>query len=147
MIVRAEFAHLEAIACAVSKQDADELRRVYGMSVAESLRRNMAASLETWTMFAGEEALAIFGVAPVSVMERRGEFWIVATSRICRHRLAFARQCKAFLPRLLSAWDEMACVLEHERADVVRWASWLGARITPINSTLSVMQLCPQPQE
>lgn len=141
MIVPTQSTHLPLIAAAVSQAGTQELAEVYGMTVHESLRRNVAASLESWTMFSQGDALCLFGIAPVSVMHKQGEFWIVSTTHIARHRFAFARLCKTFLPLLLSSWEEVSCVLEHQRSDVLRWALWLGAKVTPIDQRLSLMRL------
>ncbi len=147
MIIPAHVAHLPLITAGVSDIGRRELAEVYGMTPEESVRRNLAASSESWTMFAGADALAMFGVAPISLISRQGEFWIVSTTHICNHRLAFARMCRQFLPRLLRDWDEVLGVLEHNRADVVRWAEWLGVQITPRNDRLSEMRLCLKPLE
>lgn len=142
MIVPAHITHLSLLAPHVTAEGRRELEEVYGMTPREALRRNMAASSEAWTMFAGADVLCMFGVAPLSVMDRSGEFWIVSTEYICRHRLAFARMCKRFLPQVLRNWEEVRGALEHQREDVVHWARWLGAEITPLNDRLSEMRLC-----
>jgi hypothetical protein len=118
-----------------------ELAAVYDMTPAEALRRNLAASSEAWTMFADDEVLAMFGVAPLSILERKGEFWIAGSVNICRHKLSFARQCRRFLPQLLKNWSEVVGILEHQRADVVRWAQWMGVQITPRDMRTSFMSL------
>jgi hypothetical protein len=141
-IIPARPAHVPLVESCVTAEGARELSEVYGLTPHESLRRNLAASSEAWTMFAGEDALCMFGVAPLSILESHGEFWIVGTTHICRHRLAFARSCRLFLPRLLQNWSMLSGTLEHQRQDVVRWARWLGVEITPIDARLSGMRLC-----
>ena len=146
MIIPTQPEHVALVAPFVSADGVRELAEIYGMSVEEGLRRNLKSST-AWTMFCGPQVLAIFGIAPVSVMEGTGEFWIVSTTHICAHRIAFARQCRRFLPKMLEGWSEVACVLEHGRKDVLDWAQWLGAKVTPINDRLSRMVLCPlQPE-
>lgn len=118
-----------------------ELAEVYGMSAEECLRRNLAASTEAWAMVKGETVLCLFGVAPLSVLEGLGEFWIVSTSHICGHRFAFARACRKFRPLLLERWSELRGVVEHSREDVVTWARWLGAEILPRDTRMSFFVL------
>jgi len=139
MIIPAHESHIARLV--VPEAGAAELSQVYGMTLEEAMRRNLASSAEAWTMFSGEDVLCMFGVAPLSVMERRGEFWIVGSVNICRHRIAFGRQCRRFLPQLLANWDRLDGLLEHGRPEVVKWAQWLGTKITPVDARLSAMQL------
>lgn len=139
MILPAHVAHVQFLH--LTPDGIAELASVYAMTPAEALRRNLAASSEAWTMFADNEVLAMFGVAPVSILERKGEFWIAGSVNICRHKLSFARQCRRFLPQLLAHWSEVVGVLEHHRADVVRWAQWMGVEITPRDARTSFMSL------
>lgn len=113
-----------------------ELAEVYGMSGEESLRRNYAASSEAWTMVKGEAVLCLFGVAPLSILEGIGEFWIVSTTHICSNRFAFARMCRKFRPQIMMRWGELRGVIEH-REDVLTWARWLGAELAPRDTRTS----------
>lgn len=137
MIIPARSAHFPLIE--LTPEGARELTEVYGMSLEETLRRNLAGSTRAWTMFCGTQVLCMFGIAPLSVLEGKGEFWVVGTVNICRHRLSFARQCKRFMPQLMADYREVWGVLEHGREDVVRWARWLGVEITPRDERLSDM--------
>jgi hypothetical protein len=94
-------------------------------------------------MFAGEAVLAMFGIAPVNLLTRTGEFWIAGSIHICRHKLSFSRQCRRFLPTMMQPWAEVVGLLEHDRADVVRWAQWLGVTLTPRDARTSFMSLKP----
>lgn len=141
MIITAHESHVGLITRALPPAGITELAEVYRMTPEEAMRRNLASSTEAWTMFCGTEALAMFGVAPLSIMERRGEFWIAGTTHICQHRIAFGRMCRKFLPTLLANWDRLDGVLEHGRPEVVKWAQWLGTKITPLDTRLSTMQL------
>lgn len=145
MIIPATTAHLSLVEPYVSAEGVRELAEVYGVTPHETLRWNLIASIEAWTMFAGDDVLCMFGVGPLSILERHGEIWMVGTTHICRHRVAFARSCRLFLPRLLQNWSMLTGVLEHQRQDIVRWAHWLGIEMVPIDSRLSSMQLCPKP--
>lgn len=141
MIVPATPEHLPLIAAAMPSEGVRELAEVYGQNPEETLRRNLLASTEAWTMFHDTVPLAIFGVAPLSVMEGRGEFWVIGTTHICAHRLSFARSCRKFLPRLMRDWNEVIGLLEHGRPDVVKWAAWLGTKITPVDDRMSFMSI------
>lgn len=135
-------AHLDHVAfLQMPPEGITELAEVYGMTPGEAMRRNLAASVEAWTMLAGDEVLAMFGVAPVSLLERTGEFWIAGSVNICRHKLSFARQCRRFLPQMMRNYSEVLGILETHRTDVVRWAQWLGVEITPRDDRTSFMSL------
>lgn len=139
MIVPAHADHVQFLQ--LTPEGIVELADVYAMTPAEALRRNLAGSSEAWTMLAGDEVLAMFGVAPLSLLEGKGEFWIAGSVNICRHKLSFSRQCRRFLPQLLSHWSEVVGILEHHRADIVRWAQWMGVEITPRDARTSFMLL------
>ncbi len=138
MILPAQVQHLQFLQ--LPPAGIAELASVYHMTPAEALRRNLAASSEAWTMLAGSDVLALFGVAPLSVLDRSGEFWIAGSVNICRHKLSFARQCRRFLPQLLSRWAQLSAVLEH-RDDVLRWARWMGVTLSPRDARTSFMHL------
>lgn len=139
MIIPAHIAHFPLVE--LTPEGKRELAEVYGMSLQETLRRNLAGSSQAWSMFAGNDLLCMFGVAPVSMLDATGEFWIAGTVNICRHRLSFARQCRRFLPSLMANWTEVQAVFEHGRADILRWALWMGVEVQPVNERLSRMYL------
>lgn len=132
---------LERVAPHLTPEGLKELAEVYGMSAQECLRRNFAASTEAWAMVKGETVLCLFGVAPLSVLEGVGEFWIVSTTHICSNRFAFARMCRAFLPRLMERWGELRGLVEHSRIDVMTWARWLGVQVIPRDVRMSYFVL------
>lgn len=133
--------HIHAVAAAVTEEGAEELRTLFHMEPEEALRLSLAGSNQAWTMFAGNATIAIFGVAPISVLERRGQFWIVGTVHICKHRFAFARTCRLFLSTLFRRYDCLENELDHRNTEVVRWAKWLGVDLIPLTEHTSYMQL------
>lgn len=132
---------LERVEPHLTPEGLKELAEVYGMSAHECLRRNFAASTEVWAMVKGETVLCLFGVAPLSILEGVGEFWIVSTTHICSNRFAFARMCRTFLPRLMEHWGELRGLVEHSRTDVTTWARWLGVQIVPRDERMSYFML------
>lgn len=139
MIIPATKEHV--VLLEVTPEGARELAEIYQMTLAETMRRNLSGSTEAWSMFAGDELLCMFGIAPVSMLDAAGEFWIAGSVNICRHRLSFARQCRRFLPTLMANWTEVQAVFEHGRADILRWAKWMGVDVHPVNERLSRLYL------
>ena len=133
---------VEPVAAAIPAAGVRELAEVYGMTPAQAVANNFAQSVgHRWTMWAADVPLAMFGVMPLGVLGGIGEFYITGTTHICAHRFAFARMCKRFLPELLAHWTELRGALEHDRADVVKWADWLGVKRQRISDRISLMVL------
>lgn len=139
MIVPATFDHLSRVV--VPEASRRELAEVYGMTPEAALRHNFTISVDRWAMTSTDEVLAVFGVYPLSLLNRTGEFWIVSSEAVERHRFSFARQCRSFLPTLMTNWSELRGLLEHNRCDVLRWAQWLGVKTTPRDERMSYMVL------
>ena len=141
MIREARIEDIPLIADAITDEGRRELAEVYGMTPLETMESNFALPGKKWTMFSGDDALAMFGATPLTVLGNVGEFWIVSTVFVCRHRIAFSRLCRRFLPTLLAEHTELRGCLEHGRADVVKWAKWCGVKITPATERMSLMTL------
>lgn len=137
MIVEARRAHIPLIAASQTEAGRRELAEVYGFTPTDALSRNFDISPDKWTMLVGDVPLAMFGVAPISVLGGTGEIWFCGSEAICLHKVAFARMCRRFLPRLFAEWRELHCLIEHGRADVMKWALWGGASITPADERMS----------
>jgi hypothetical protein len=140
MIIPATQEHVAMIAAEITPEGVTELAEVYGMTPAAAAQHNFDISPRKWTMFAEGEILAMFGVYPLEA-DGVGEFWIIGTQSICRHKVAFARSCRRFMPTVKDGWRELLCVLEHGRADVLKWALWCGARVKRIDDRLSFTEV------
>lgn len=130
---------VEPVAAAIPAAGVRELAEVYGMSPAQAVANNFARSAgHRWTMWAAGVPLAMFGAMPIGVLGGIGEFYIVGTTHICAHRVAFALMCRRALPELLAHWKELRAVFEHDREDVATWVRWFKVKTQRIDDRLSL---------
>lgn len=140
-LIPATAEHIKPIVEAMAQRDVTELRELFNQEPEETIRRGLAGSTSAWTMVGKDGPVVMFGVAPQCLFDSAGFFWIVATTRICSQRLAFAKATKRFLPVVFRDYVRLENILDHRHTDVVRWAEWLGAKLTKISENSSKMVL------
>jgi hypothetical protein len=100
-------------------------------SIAWGLRHG-----EAWSAVVGGRVLATWGVVPTergsALDERVGVGWLLTSTLVERHRLAFWRGCQLELYRLLGTWDVLVNAIDARHTRALRWAKRLGFRLLDV---------------
>lgn len=140
-LVEATEDHVESLLADLPQRSVTELADLFDSSPRDALTRAIASSTQAWTLAGKVGPVAMFGVAPVSVLEGSGVIWFMASGRICHERLAFAKATKRFLRVIFEHYATLQNIIDHRHADVVRWAQWLGAELAPVDANTSRITL------
>jgi len=120
--------HARIIAGSMRPSDVAEVWDGWGLEPFEAIRVAITGSFYARTMFCGMEPLAIFGLAPLSIMGGASRVWVFGTSAIDRHGFAFARASRKALDDLLTRASVITNLIDTGDVRAGRWLDWLGAR-------------------
>ena len=93
--------------------DREEISALVGEhEVAAAVRLSAKHSQQAWALAAGDEVIAVFGVAPVLGVPGVGSPWCVGTPAIKRVERAFMRESRAYIPRMLAVFPYLVNVVD-----------------------------------
>lgn len=122
----------EALLADLRQADRAELEALVGPGQeAKMLDRSIDASLSCWAYTVNGELAAIFGVAPVSVLEGQGLPWMLGTSLIERFPGAFIRQCRPYIARMLAVCPSLVNVVDARNVRSIAWLKRMGFTVLP----------------
>lgn len=103
----------------------------YGLDdYEEGIRSSVTSSVLCWSAFdAAGNLLAVFGVAPVSVMTGVGCPWMLGTDRLGRHSRDLMRICPGYIGRMLGLFPHLTNHVHAGNTTSVRWLKRLGFRL------------------
>lgn len=125
-VEHAHIRHARLIAPIMRPRDVIEIRQLHDVGPIEAMRQALDASAYARTMFYGFEPLAMYGLAPFTLLASTARLWIFATSAIDRHPLAFARACRKHLVDLMKQCDQATNLIALDDLPALKWADWLG---------------------
>lgn len=126
-LVDAETRHARLIANSMRARDVMEVRAGWNREPFEAIREAMSSSHYARTLFVGLEPLCIFGLAPLSILGcGSARIWMFGTAAIDRHRLAFARATKRYLPEVFQHCTLATNLVDMSDTAAMRWLDWLG---------------------
>jgi len=122
----ADIRHARLIASSMRPRDVEEVRAGWGREPYEAMREALSASYYARTMFQGFEPLVMYGLAPLTVLGGAARFWIFSSAAIDRHRFAFARASRRYLPELFQHCTLATNFIDLGDKPALRWLLWMG---------------------
>lgn len=115
------------VAAALRPSDRRECEAIVGgPDIEPSIRESIERS--SWA-FAAVEArgiLALWGVAPVTVIGRSSAPWALFTVLAADHRVAIARESRRWVNIMRDEFPEMVNAVDARNRSALRWIQWLG---------------------
>lgn len=124
----AQTRHLRLIYADMRPTDRLELIAGWGDPIA-AMALCLAESFYARTVFHDLEPLAMYGLAPMSMLAGHARVWCFGTQAIDRHPFAFARASRLALYALFGHCSLMTNVVDKNDRAAVRWIEWLGGTI------------------
>jgi hypothetical protein len=124
----AHLRHIRLIDADLRARDRAELAAVWGEPKA-AMMQCLQNSFYARTLFLGLEPLAMYGLAPMSLLAGHARAWCFGTQAIDRHPIAFARASRLALYALFGHCSLMTNIVDKDDAAAIRWVEWLGGSL------------------
>lgn len=125
-IIPAELEHIALIDTRGRQADRDEVMAAHGWTLAEGLRHSLAVSTMAWTGMVGDDPVAMFGVAPASLVSGKGIPWLLGTEDVPIHQMAFLRKNKPIVRQMNDLYPILENWVDDRNELSKRWLAWLG---------------------
>jgi hypothetical protein len=110
--------------------DIDRLEcRVFGHTPREALSMGLRGSTVAWTATAAGRPLAMFGVTPMSMLDRTGAPWLLGTTEARRHHRAFVELGRAYVQQMQAEFPVLENHVHRANLAAIRWLRRLGFTI------------------
>lgn len=123
---RMTLADIEIIAATARQADRDEIEEGCGQSIASALTLGLRSSVAPMVIAWGHTPLAALGDASYSPGAGIGIPWLISTTAIERHPLAFLRVCKPLVAQMLDRHFSLINYVDARNVAAIRWLEWLG---------------------
>ncbi len=138
MIRPATEADAVAMAPHLRAHDAAELHQSAGMTPLQGLRHGVRESTESWVWVPEYVAIAMWGVHVDSVLSGSAIVWLLTTTAVERHPVAFLRRSRALLRDLRHRYPCLHGLVDREYSRSRAWLDWLGATFhAPVSAGLT----------
>ena len=131
-IVRAETAHIAAIAAAIRPADRFEVWAASLSTPEEALLASLAFSTLAWTGLADGAPFCMFGVCAASRLCRHGIPWLLGGTQIEANAVGFLRRSKSCLREVRQEYGILSNFVDARNLAAIRWLKWLGFTILPV---------------
>lgn len=113
--------------------DRQEVIAMHGpVTMEDAVARAVLLSDLCWTWAAPDhEPIAIFGVAPVSLLEGVGAPWLLGTPRVLDYPGVLVREGRSYVQRMLAAHPHLENFVDARNVRSVRWLERLGFKLHP----------------
>jgi hypothetical protein len=86
------------------------------------------AASAAWTWLVDGAPVCMFGVSP-SVLQGVGMPWMIGTTSLERHAMAFLRQCRPYLEEMSTEYVFLSNFVDVRNMTAIRWLKWLGFKL------------------
>lgn len=98
----------------------------FGHSPKRALVNGLRASTLCWTVTLDGEPVAMFGVAPVSILNRTGAPWMLGTYAISRSHRAILKLAPPLLRAMLDDYPRLENLISVDNVTSIAWLDRLG---------------------
>lgn len=121
---------------AANLRDADrrEIAASRGPEVqpADAIANTVLRSSHVWIAVAGDgEPIAIFGVAPISMIDGIGSPWMLSTERVYEHPRALVTEARRYLSAMRETYPTLYNFVDARNDKSIRWLKRLGFALQP----------------
>ncbi len=127
-IVPATMSHVSAVAATMRPEDAAEVLASCGFDPLRALRESVQVSDAAWTLLLDGQPAAVFGA--VGVASGCGVVWMLTSTMVDRHPIAFLRLCRPVVEALLMHYGLLFNYVDARYEVALRWARWLGFTVS-----------------
>jgi hypothetical protein len=121
---------VEELVANLRPADRDECAALIGEGrEAEGIRNSVRLSTHLWAGEAEGRVAAIFGVVPVSLLGGQGAPWLMGTPLIDRHRGAFIRLNRTYIPQMLDTYPHLVNIVDARNVRSIAWLKRLGFEV------------------
>ncbi|WNG30460.1 hypothetical protein F0U62_45475 [Cystobacter fuscus] len=111
--------------------DLQEIAAVTEESPLEVLKRSISVSVPCYSVVDEQnQALALFGAAPVQHLESTGFVWLLGSKELEEHAFIFLRQCRGWIERLHEHYRILGNYVDTRNQVHIRWLQWCGFQFT-----------------
>jgi hypothetical protein len=121
--------HIRLISASMRARDIAEIQWAVGQEPERAMREALEHSFYARTLFMGLEPLAMYGLAPLSMLAGHARIWIFGTSAIDRHKIAFTRASKLAISALFCHCSLMTNIVATNDEAAIKWLKWLGGSL------------------
>jgi len=118
-----------ALAAAMREADRQEVAATSGPDILAAVVRSMAVTPDCMAAERGSALVALFGVAPISLLEGIGSPWMLGTTALERIPGALTRSVRHYLVGMLRAYPILVNHVDARNTASVRWLWRLGFAI------------------
>lgn len=120
--------HIRLIDADLRPRDRAEISAAWGDPSA-AMAKCLAESFYARIAFHGMEPLAMYGLAPMSMLAGHARAWCFGTQAIDRHPFAFARASRLAIYALFGHCSLLTNIIDKNDKVAVRWVHWLGGSV------------------
>lgn len=121
--------HAYSVSSDLRDSDIHEIRAMTPLPIAEALSLAIRESRKAWIWVVDGRVVCIFGVAPLSMVSGSGSPWMVATSDVYKHRVAFLRESKRWVRVMRSMFPLLWNYTAADNQAGIDWLRWLGFEV------------------
>lgn len=128
-IVEAKPQHAFHLAPILRQADRDELAALDNQHPLISISNSIKASDMAWTALIDGQVMAIFGVAPVSILDSSGYIWLLGSHLVDKNSHTFLKNCPEYIKKMASRYQNMHNYVDARNEKSINWLTWLGFEI------------------
>jgi hypothetical protein len=118
--------HAKVIASHMRPRDVEEVRAGWLMEPLAAIEHALDHSFYSRILFYDLEAIAIYGLAPLSILGGSAQLWLFGTAAIDKYPISFARASREALRGLFQHCSLMTNVVDAHDRPALKWLAWLG---------------------
>jgi hypothetical protein len=123
-------AHLRSIAERFRPEERLECMASWGEEPLVALTRSWLFSKEAVTCLTPDrKPLCVLGINDEVNADGWAEFWLLGTTDILKHKIAFLRTCRDWKPLIAAKYPRLRSHIDARYDLSLRWAKWLGCEI------------------
>jgi hypothetical protein len=105
---------------------------IVDLDYCRAIQEVVAASAKAWSLWCGDDLIAIVGVRTASFVSKEASLWFVATSLLPLHKTTFLRASRSLLQQVTTTYPILYCDVLNKFSGSVKWLKWLGFKeLTP----------------
>lgn len=98
-----------------------------GVEPQEALQLSLQNSTMAFTAFNNGNPLAMFGVAPVTILGDRAIVWLLTTNEVNKCKKTFAKYSRLFRDYFLQHYPILENYVDARYKTSINWLKWCGA--------------------
>lgn len=123
--------HLRYIAECFRPEEERECLASWDETPLVALTRSWLFSAEAATCLAPDSRpLCVWGINDEVSDDGWHEFWLLGTTDILKHKIAFLRTCRGWKPHVLAKYGKVRSHIDARYELSLRWAKWLGCEVS-----------------